>query len=103
MRRKFAPMNKLGISANELKLFLILFLFNLTVSIVSQYNAPVSDGLYKIANLLFPVWITILGGTFIGIIIFIFQKSEQEFSSRLLLAKFRGMFYTTCLLSFFYV
>jgi len=82
--------------------FLILSVYNLSFSFLKQYNNSKYEGFYWFVNLMFPFWITILGGTFIGVFIFLFSKKPENISAKLLSSKISGMLVTAIILAAFY-
>lgn len=84
------------------RMFIGLFLINLAFSVMMNYNKEYESGFYWFVNLLFPVWISILGGSIIGLFVMMFPNSETNMTKKLVRSKIIGMMIMTAILFIFY-
>src|SRR5690606_9283149 len=93
----------LNIHPKLLNFFWMIFTFNVIISVATQYNKSFDSGLYWFANLLFPVWISIVGAFPIGLLIAMIPQEEKDLTLRLIRSQVFGVMIVTFILFVFYL
>jgi hypothetical protein len=96
-------MKALGIQSRFLRLFYFFFILNLCISILNQYPKEYENSFIWFINLLFPVWISISGGSILGLLIFMLPQAETDTLMKLVRSQVIGAMIVTFILFVFYL
>lgn len=88
-------MKNLAIHPRILRMFVFMFLLNIVASVSQNYNKEMENSFFWFVNLFFPVFVTIIGGSVVGIILFMFPQPVQDTTAKLIRSKIMGMMVLT--------
>lgn len=90
-------METLGIHPRIMRFFLAVFGANLIISVVTQFNNAEMQGFDWFINLIFPVVFAVVGGSILGLFIFLVPQKGYGMMPRLLRSKLIGVMVVTFL------
>ncbi len=90
-------MKNLAIHPRILRMFGFMFLLNIVASVSQNYNKEMENSFFWFVNLFFPVFVTIIGGSVVGILLFMFPQPVSDTTTKLIRSKIMGMMVLTAL------
>ncbi|TNE82416.1 MAG: hypothetical protein EP332_00640 [Bacteroidetes bacterium] len=96
-------MKNLAIHPRILRMFVFMFLLNIVASVSQNYHKEIENSFFWFVNLFFPVFVTIIGGSVIGMILFMFPQPVKDTTSKLIRSKVMGMMVLTAVFFVLYL